>query len=106
MRLRTGRLPKGFTIAPYVRIFVASNFIIIIFCNELWSEDINHTLTYVSFKNEEYSKRLGYLALHVVLHQVHHRVQVTTLLSQEGINFGETDLPEIVPDGKQALVKH
>jgi len=76
--------------------------IIIDFCNELNEEDINNTLSYENFKKEKHCKKLGYLILHVFLHQVHHRGQVTTLLSQENIDFGETDLPEIVPDENQA----
>ena len=76
--------------------------IIVEFCNELKEEDIDNTLDYVNFKKEEHCKKFGYLILHVFLHQIHHRGQVTTLLSQENIDFGETDLPEIVPDEKQA----
>ena len=75
--------------------------IIIEFCNELKEEDINNTLGYVNFKKEEHCKRFGYLILHVFLHQIHHRGQITTLLSQENIDFGETDLPGIVPDENQ-----
>ncbi|MCU7800816.1 MAG: hypothetical protein KZQ70_11885 [gamma proteobacterium symbiont of Lucinoma myriamae] len=38
------------------------------------------------------------IILHLFLHQVHHRGQVTTFLSQENIGFGEIDLPEIMLD--------
>lgn len=72
--------------------------IIIEFCNELKAEDINNSLNYINFKKEKHCKRFGSLILHVFLHQIHHRGQVTTLLSQEKIDFGETDLPEIVPE--------
>lgn len=72
--------------------------IIIEFCNELKEKDINNSLTYINFKKENHCKKFGYLILHVFLHQIHHRGQVTTLLSQENIDFGDTDLPEIVPD--------
>lgn len=76
--------------------------IIISWCNELKESDINSPLSYTNFKGEIHNKRLGYLILHVFLHQIHHRGQVTTLLSQEGIDFGDTDLPEIIPDENQA----
>jgi len=76
--------------------------IITSFCNELNEEDINNNLSYVNFKKEKHCKKFGSLILHVFLHQIHHRGQVTTLLSQENIDFGETDLPEIVPDENQA----
>lgn len=72
--------------------------VIIEFCNELKETDINNSLNYINFKKEKHCKRFGYLILHVFLHQIHHRGQVTTLLSQENIDFGDTDLPEIVPD--------
>jgi len=72
--------------------------IIINWCHELSNSDLDSPLSYTNFKGEQHNKRLGDLVLHVFLHQVHHRGQVTTLLSQEGIDFGETDLPEIVPD--------
>ncbi|MFK5892991.1 MAG: DinB family protein [Pseudomonadota bacterium] len=71
---------------------------IIELCNELKEADINNALRYVNFKEETHAKRFGDLILHVFLHQIHHRGQVTTLLSQENINFGDTDLPEIIPD--------
>ena len=72
--------------------------IIIDWCNELKEKDIDTPLKYTNFKGGTHNKRLGDLILHVFLHQVHHRGQVTTLLSQENIDFGDTDLPEIVPD--------
>jgi uncharacterized damage-inducible protein DinB len=36
--------------------------------------------------------------MHVFNHQTHHRGQITTLLSQFGIDVGITDLVAIVPD--------
>lgn len=72
--------------------------LIIDWCDELDDEDLSTVLTYTNFKGEHHHKRLGDLILHVFLHQVHHRGQVTTILSQEGIDFGDTDLPEIVPE--------
>ena len=76
--------------------------IIIEFCKELKEIDLNNPLTYKNFKKESHCKKFGYLILHVFLHQIHHRGQITTLLSQENIDFGDTDLPEIVPDENQA----
>lgn len=70
-------------------------------CNELKEEDLDKPFEYTNFKGELYNKRFGDLILHVFLHQIHHRGQVTTLLSQQNIDFGETDLPEIVPNVSQ-----
>ena len=72
--------------------------ILVDWCDELKEEDLGKPFQYFNFKGEEQNKRFGDLILHVFLHQVHHRGQVTTLLSQENIYFGETDLPEIVPN--------
>jgi len=72
--------------------------IIIEWCKELVQDDLDDYLTYKNFKGEAHSKRFGDLILHVFLHQVHHRGQLTTLFSQAGIEFGETDLPEFVSD--------
>lgn len=72
--------------------------IFIEWCSELKEEDLDKPLKYANFKGKVHNKRFGDLILHVFLHQIHHRGQVTTLLSQENIDFGETDLPEIVPN--------
>ncbi len=55
----------------------------------------------ISYKNMAgISFRKPYMSLlsHLFLHQVHHRGQVTTLLSQYGVDFGETDLIEIIDE--------
>ncbi len=75
---------------------------IIEWCSEIKENDLNGALKYINYKGETHNKRLGDLVLHLFLHQVHHRGQITTLLSQEGIDFGETDLPEFVADEKLA----
>ena len=72
--------------------------IIINWCHELSNNDLDSALAYTNYKGEKHNKRLGDMVLHVFLHQIHHRGQVTALLSQEGVDFGETDLPEIVPE--------
>jgi len=75
--------------------------IIIDWCNELRETDLDNSFQYINYKGEAHNKRFGDLILHVFLHQIHHRGQVTTLLSHESIDFGETDLPEIVPNVSQ-----
>ena len=75
--------------------------IIIEWCNELKEIDLDKPLQHTNYKGGAHNKRFGDLILHVFLHQIHHRGQITTLLSQESIDFGETDLHEIVPDLNQ-----
>jgi len=47
-------------------------------------------------KGSSFQKDFSSLINHLFLHQVHHRGQATTLLSQFGVDFGETDLIEII----------
>jgi uncharacterized damage-inducible protein DinB len=43
------------------------------------------------------------LLMHFFNHQTHHRGQVTTLLSQAGVDMGDTDLVILVPSEPGAL---
>ena len=71
---------------------------IVDWCAEVREEDLARPLAYQDFAGRPHCKNLGGLALHLFLHQIHHRGQVTTLLSQAGIDFGDTDLPELLPE--------
>lgn len=55
-------------------------------------------LRYRNMAGDPFCKPFGGLITHLFLHQIHHRGQVTTLLSQEGIDFGDTDLIEFIDD--------
>ncbi len=76
---------------------------IVDWCAEVREEDLARPLAYRDFAGRPHRKNLGGLALHLFLHQIHHRGQVTTLLSQAGIDFGDTDLPELLPEEGPAL---
>ncbi|MEO8367553.1 MAG: DinB family protein [Pseudoxanthomonas sp.] len=58
----------------------------------------NHALSYTNTRGERFHKRMDFLMLHFFNHQTHHRGQVTTLLSQAGVDVGETDLRVLLPD--------
>ena len=60
--------------------------------------DINECISYSNMAGKSFSKPYVSLINHLFLHQVHHRGQVTTLLSQFGVDFGETDLIEIISE--------
>lgn len=49
---------------------------------------------------KSFNKPLDSLINYLFMHQVNHRGQVSTLLSQFGVDFGETDLIEIIDDQK------
>lgn len=68
-----------------------------------WSRDIveadlDHALSFHSMNGTARRKHYGTLVLHLFNHQTHHRGQVTTLLSQRGIDVGVTDLLALIPE--------
>jgi uncharacterized damage-inducible protein DinB len=61
--------------------------------SSLAEEDLAGTLSYMSIVNPtERRYPLGFAVAHFFNHQTHHRGQLTTLLSQSGIDPGITDL--------------
>lgn len=70
--------------------------IIVKWIKQLSFNDINECISYSNMEGKSFSKPFVSLINHLFLHQVHHRGQVTTLLSQYGMDFGETDLIEII----------
>lgn len=60
--------------------------------------ELETTLHYRNSKGIAGAKRLGSVLLHFFNHQTHHRGQVTTLLSQAGVDVGVTDLLMLVPN--------
>jgi uncharacterized damage-inducible protein DinB len=59
---------------------------------------LEQPLPYQNMAGVAQCKSFFSLLLHFYTHQVHHRGQITTLLSQAGIDFGETDLVIITPN--------
>lgn len=60
----------------------------------LTSEGLGESLTYTSKVDGVTRTRPRWLLLaHLFNHQTHHRGQVTTLLAQQGLDMGSTDLP-------------
>jgi len=72
--------------------------VIIDWCQQLTDSDLATALTYHNMKDEPATKNFGSLILHLFNHQTHHRGQVTTLLSQNGLDVGETDLLALIPN--------
>ena len=67
-----------------------------------WAAQVRETelaqaFDYQRMNGESYRKRFGSVALHFFNHQTHHRGQVSTLLSQQGIDIGVTDFLAWVP---------
>ena len=67
----------------------------------LTDEDATTVLSYHNTKGVPASRCFSNRILHLFNHQTHHRGQVTTLLSQAGIDIGTTDLLDLIPDEVQ-----
>ncbi len=66
--------------------------------SELQEDDLDLALKYQNTQGIVANKNFLSLLLHFFTHQVHHRGQITTLLSQARLDFGETDLLLGIPD--------
>lgn len=69
---------------------------IINWCEQLNASDLDHKLAYHNMKGEVAIKNFGSLMLHFFNHQTHHRGQATTLLSQQELDVGTTDLLALI----------
>ena len=61
-------------------------------------DHLDHALQYVTTKNVAMRKNFFSIIMHFFNHQTHHRGQVTTLLSQAGLDVGATDLMVLIPN--------
>ncbi|MEP3891560.1 MAG: DinB family protein [Hellea sp.] len=68
------------------------------FVRETREADYEMIFTYVISTGESFHKPFGGMIQHLLNHQTHHRGQITTLLSQMGVEPGITDLLERLPD--------
>lgn len=100
--LREQDKPKSLDTILYADFYLLKNErekideIIIDWINQLSEKDLSCCISYTNMSGTLFSKRFSNLINHIFLHQVHHRGQITTLLSQSGVDFGETDILEII----------
>ncbi|MDW6094327.1 DinB family protein [Vibrio rhizosphaerae] len=71
---------------------------IINWISELNDKDLVSALSYSNSKGIAANKRFSSLICHFFNHQTHHRGQVSTLLSQAGVDIGVTDLLVQIPE--------
>ena len=64
----------------------------------LTDDDLSTTLSYHNTKGVASRRRYSSLVFHFFNHQTHHRGQLSTLLSQAGVDIGVTDLLALIPD--------
>ena len=72
--------------------------VLIELCDQIEVYDLAYSLAYHNMQGNRFEKRFGYLLQHLFNHQTHHRGQVTTLLSQNGIELAITDLVATIPE--------
>ena len=68
------------------------------FTNELTEKCLSTSISYIDTKGVPFTKNFSHLLQHFFNHQTHHRGQVSTLLSQAGLDIGVTDLLAKIPD--------
>lgn len=72
--------------------------IILDWVSQISDSDLDQPLVYHNMRGVEARKRFGDLVSHFFNHQTHHRGQISTLLSQEGVDLGVTDLLALIPN--------
>jgi uncharacterized damage-inducible protein DinB len=72
--------------------------IIVRWVQSIAESDLDFVMRYTNSRGEMADKSFFGLVMHFFNHQTHHRGQVTTLFSQDGIDVGVTDLLAIVPN--------
>jgi uncharacterized damage-inducible protein DinB len=68
------------------------------FAGALTEADLASTLHYANTKGMPFTRQLSGVLMHFFNHQTHHRGQVSTLLTQAGVDIGVTDLLALLPD--------
>ena len=72
--------------------------VIINWCEEIEPADLETNLQYQNTKGMSFNKNFGQLIHNLFNHQTHHRGQISTLISQQGLDLGVTDLLAIIPE--------
>ncbi|MGZ0716523.1 DinB family protein [Pseudomonas palleroniana] len=70
--------------------------LIIDWVNTLREPDLDHRLQYYNMRGMAANKPFFSLLVHFFNHQTHHRGQATTLLTQAGVDVGDTDLLALI----------
>lgn len=70
--------------------------LIIDWAHTLREPDLNHRLHYHNMRGVAADKPFFSLLVHFFNHQTHHRGQATTLLTQAGVDVGDTDLLALI----------
>lgn len=77
--------------------------VILNFISSLRPADLGNPLSYKNLAGKNFESPVWFLLTHFFNHQTHHRGQVTTLLSQFGIDVGVTDFHSLVKENLKTL---
>lgn len=102
--VRHGPLPelvRGITFPDFALLREkreAMDEVLLAFTHEATEATYARPMSYVNSAGESHTREAGLVLRHVFNHQTHHRGQVTTLLSQRGVDLGVTDLSALIPE--------
>lgn len=68
------------------------------FASSITDAELSSILQYKNMRGVQSSRQLFNVLMHFFNHQTHHRGQVTTLLTQCGLDVGVTDLLMLIPE--------
>jgi uncharacterized damage-inducible protein DinB len=88
-------LYEDFSLLTKMRTKIDSD--IVAWTDELTEQDLETDLAYANTKGVVSTRNFGLLIVHFFNHQTHHRGQITTLLHQEDVDVGVTDLLTLIP---------
>jgi uncharacterized damage-inducible protein DinB len=72
--------------------------VITAFADAMTETGLASTLHYTNTKGTPFARPLSGVLMHFFNHQTHHRGQVSTLLTQAGVDIGVTDLLALLPE--------
>jgi len=101
---RTARLPSGDQfpdLASLRKRWAEVERDLLAYVGALSAADLERSFDYRDMKGNPHTSVMWQTLQHVANHSTYHRGQVTTLLSQEGVDVGATDLLVLVPDQAQ-----
>jgi uncharacterized damage-inducible protein DinB len=90
--------PRADDLAGLAQLRRRLDTIIVQFADEVKADHLEVVLNWTNSKGITSNKVFDELLLHFFNHQTHHRGQASTLLSQEGVDVGVTDLLMLVPE--------
>lgn len=90
--------PRAATLAELAVLRRLLDDAILGFADQVRDHDLDTVLSWTNSRGQTWHRQFGGVLQHFFNHQTHHRGQVTTLLSQEGVDVGATDLLLLLPE--------